>query len=338
MRAVVITRHGAPEVLQIRQMPDPSPKPGELRIRVQAAGVNFADVSARVGLYPDAPPPPCVVGYEVAGTVEALGEGTRGFELGEPVLAMTLFGGYGELVCTDARVALRRPEKMSVEEAAAFPVVSLTAYHMLCYMQRLHPTDRVLIHAAAGGVGVAAVQLCRQAGVEIFGTASASKHEMLRKLGVHHPIDYHTKDFAAEVRRLTNGEGVDVVLDAQGGSTLTKSFDLLRAGGRLVTFGFAQAVGGKKRSLLNVAKEYLRAPRFRWLELIKSNRAVIGVDMNHMSGRPEVMQQEFAAALELYRRGVLQPHVDRSFPVEEAAAAHHYLQDRKNFGKVVLTF
>jgi NADPH:quinone reductase-like Zn-dependent oxidoreductase len=338
MRAAVITEHGPPEVLQIRDWPDPAPKPGEVRIRVQAAGVNFADISARVGLYPDAPPPPCVVGYEVAGTIESLGAGVSGFSPGDPVLAMTMFGGYGSLVCADARAVAPRPEQMSVEEAAAFPVVYLTAYHMLCYMQRLHPTDRVLIHAAAGGVGVAAVQLCRHAGVEIYATASASKHEFLRGLGVQHTIDYRTEDFAEQIRKRTGGEGVDVVLDALGGKALAKSYGLLRPGGRLVTYGFSQAVKDKKRSLVSVAKEYLRMPRFRWMDLMNNNVAVIGVNMAHMVKRPDVIAQEFAAILELYGQGVLKPYVDKAFPVEQAAAAHHYIQDRKNIGKVVLTY
>jgi NADPH:quinone reductase-like Zn-dependent oxidoreductase len=338
MRAVVITEHGAPEVLQIREVPAPMPKPGDVRIRVEAAGVNFADISARVGLYPDAPPPPCVVGYEVAGTIEALGDGVTSFAVGDPVLAMTMFGGYGSLVCTDARAAVRRPESMSVAEAAAFPVVYLTAYHMLSYMQRLHPGDRVLIHAAAGGVGIAAVQLCKHAGVEIFATASASKHAFLQSLGVQHTIDYRTQDFAEEVRKLTGGDGVDVVLDALGGKALAKSYDLLRPAGRLVTYGFSAAVQDKRRSLVNAAMEYLRMPRFKWMDLMNNNVAVIGVNMAHMSKRPDVISQEFAAILEMYGQGVLKPHVDKTFPAERAAEAHHYIQDRKNVGKVVLTF
>lgn len=338
MRAVVITEHGAPEVLQVRDWPDPQPKPGEIRIRVEAAGVNFADISARVGLYPDAPPPPCVVGYEVAGTVESLGQGVSSFAVGDPVLAMTMFGGYGSLVCSDARAVARRPETMSVAEAAAFPVVYLTAYHMLHYMQRLHPQDRVLIHAAAGGVGIAAVQLCRHAGAEIYATASPSKHEFLKSIGVHHAIDYRSKDFAEEVLKLTGGEGVDVVLDALGGKALAKSYKILRPSGRLVTYGFSQSIQDKKRSLLNVAKEYMRMPRFRWMDLMNNNVGVIGVNMAHMAKRADIISHEFEAILDLYRQGVARPHVDKVFPAEQAAAAHHYIQDRKNVGKIVLTF
>lgn len=337
MRAVVITEHGAPEVLQVRDWPEPQPKQGEIRIRVEAAGVNFADISARVGLYPDAPSPPCVVGYEVAGTVESLGPGVNAFQIGEPVLAMTMFGGYGALVCSDARAVARRPETMSVAEAAAFPVVYLTAYHMLHYMQKLHPNDRVLIHAAAGGVGIAAVQMCLAAGVEIYATASPSKHEFLKGLGVHHTIDYRSQDFAEEVLKLTSGEGVDVVLDALGGKALAKSYRILRPAGRLVTYGFSQSVQDKKRSLLNVAKEYMRMPRFRWMDLMNNNVGVIGVNMAHMPKRPDVISHEFAAILDMYSRGIVKPHVDKVFPAEQAAAAHHYIQDRKNVGKIVLT-
>ena len=175
MRALTITRHGGPDVLAVREVPDPEPAAGEVRLRVRAAGLNFSDVMARKGLYPDAPPPPCVVGYEAAGEVDALGEGVDEPEIGSRVLALVRFGAQAERVCVPAKQVLPMPQGASFEDAAALPVVYLTAYHMLFRVAPLRPKRRVLIHMAAGGVGVAAIQLCRTvADVEIFGTASPS--------------------------------------------------------------------------------------------------------------------------------------------------------------------
>src|SRR5574337_450707 len=214
MRAVWIPRTGGPEVLEVRETPDPVPRPGEVRVRVRAAGLNFAEVMARQGLYPDAPRLPCVMGYEVAGVVDAVGEGVREPAAGTRVLALTRFGGHAEAVCVPAQAAFPMPEAMSFEEGAALPVNYVTAWHMLFRVAALRPGETVLVHIAAGGVGMAALQLCRTVpGVVTIGTASAGKHEAIRREGCHHPIDYRAADWEAEARRITGGKGVDVVLD-----------------------------------------------------------------------------------------------------------------------------
>ena len=240
MRAVWITRHAGPEALEVRETADPEPGPGQVRIRVRAAGLSFADVMSAQGLYPDAPKPPCVVGYEVAGVIDALGDGTQGRAAGERVLAMTHFGGHADVVCVPAEQVLPMPDAMSFEEAAAMPVNYLTAYHMLFRVAVVRPGERVLVHMAAGGVGTAVLQLCRTVDdLEVFGTASAAKHDVLKAEGCAHPIDYHATDYAAEVRRLTAGQGVDIVLDPLGGHDWRKGLKLLRPCGRLVAYGFA---------------------------------------------------------------------------------------------------
>ena len=189
MRAVVITRHGGPEVLEVQERPDPEVEPGEVRIAVKAAGINFADLMARAGVYPDAPPTPCVVGYEVAGEVEAVGEGVDGIEEGDRVMAGTRFGGYASLITAPADQVLPLPKKFSFQQGAAFPVNYGTAYAGLLTMGGLKSNERVLIHSAAGGVGISAIQVARAVGAEIFGTASASKHDAIREQGLHHAID-----------------------------------------------------------------------------------------------------------------------------------------------------
>ena len=197
MKAVVLTATGGPEVLQVKERAEPALGVGEVRIAVKAAGVNFADTLARVGLYPDAPKPPCVLGYEVAGEVEALGEGVSSHAVGDRVIAGTRFGGQAEVVVVPAAQVLPLPQRLSFEQGAAFPVNYGTAYAALIVMGGMRENDRVLIHAAGGGVGIAATQLARNRGAEIFGTASPAKHDAIRAQGVRYPIDYRGRDLSA---------------------------------------------------------------------------------------------------------------------------------------------
>jgi len=337
MRSLFITRFGGPGVLEVREVPTPSPKPGEVRVRVRAAGLNFSDVMARKGLYPDAPPPPCVMGYEAAGEIDALGEGVDGLEVGARVILLSRFGAQAEHVCVPAQQVLPMPEGASFEEAAAMPVVYLTAYHMLFRLAALRPKRKVLVHMAAGGVGVAAIQLCRTvADVEIFGTASASKHEFLRELGCDHPIDYRNLDYAAEVLRLTGGKGVDLVLDPLGGRDWKKGLRLLRPAGHLIAFGFANMSAGEKRSFLHMVRQALGVPLMTPLGLMDKNRTVSGVNVGHLWGEIEMLTEELEDLLALWRAGKIAPKVDAVVPFAEAARAHGRLEKRQNVGKVVL--
>src|SRR5262245_21059177 len=240
MRAVVQTGVGGPEVLQVQERPDPEAGPGEVRVAVKAAGVNFAETMARMGLYPDAPKPPCVLGYEVAGEVESVGEGVDSLKVGDRVMAGIRFGGHAELVAVPAEQVLSFPEGWSFEQATAVPVNYATAYAALITMGGLKEGERVLIHAAAGGVGPAAVQIAKSVGAEVFGTSSAAKHDAVKTQGAHHTIDYRTEDFEAEVRRITGGEGLDLIIDATGPTNFRKDYRLLRQGGRLVMYGASE--------------------------------------------------------------------------------------------------
>src|SRR5919109_4139337 len=260
MRAVVITRRGPPEVLEVRELPDPPVGAGEVRIAVKAAGINFADTLARIGLYPDAPSLPCVVGYEVAGVVESVGEGVNSHEVGDRVVGGTRFNGQAELVTVPATQVWPLPEDLSFEQGAAFPVNYATGYAALVVMGGLKQGERVLIHAAGGGVGISATQIARGVGAEIFGTASASKHDAIREQGVEHPIDYRNQDFAAEVMRITDGEGVDVIMDALGPTSFRKDYRILRPGGRLIMYGASEIQTGEKRDLLAAARTALKTP------------------------------------------------------------------------------
>ena len=337
MRAVFIARRGGPEVLEVREVPDPVPGPGQVRIAVRAAGLNFADVMARMGLYPDAPKLPAVVGYEVAGLVDAVGPGVTSPTPGDRVLALVRFGGQAEKVVLPAAHATPMPEGMTFEQGAALPVNYLTAYHALFRVGHLSRGQSVLVHMAAGGVGIAALQLCRTVpGVTVYGTSSAAKHGVIREEGCHHPIDYRTRDYEAEVRQLSGGRGVDLVLDALGGADWKKGYRLLRPGGMLVTFGFANLATGPRRSLLVAARQLLSVPRFSPIALMDDNRGVAGVNLGHLWGEPEMVLGELTAILDLFRDGKIHPRIDSTFRLEEAGRAHERLQGRGSVGKVLL--
>lgn len=335
MRQIWITKAGPPEVLQVREAPDPEPGEGEVRIRVRAAGINFADLMARVGLYPDAPKLPCVVGYEVSGVVDAIGKGVQRAAVGDRVFGMPKFGGYTDTLVVKEAQAFRMPAAMTFEEAAALPVVYLTAHHMMLFTGNLRPRSKVLIHSAAGGVGLAAIQLAKMRDCEIFGIASRSKHAFIQDLGCQHPIA-NEADYVAEVRALTGGRGVDLVLDPVGGKSWTEGYELLAPAGRLVAFGLSAASSGKKRSLIHALGQVMQVKKWSPMKLMDDNKQVQGVNMGHLFGEIAMLAEQFEALVAMYEAGTIKPHVDRTFKFSEAAVAHHYIHDRKAKGKVLL--
>jgi NADPH:quinone reductase-like Zn-dependent oxidoreductase len=336
MRQVWISRKGPPGVLEVREGPDPSAGPGQVRIRVRAAGINFADLMARVGLYPDAPEIPCVVGYEVSGTIDEVGEGVAGYHVGDRVMGMPMFGGYTDSLAIAIEQVFRIPEKMSFEEAAALPVVYLTAYNMMLFTGTLRPGSSVLVHSAAGGVGLAAIQIARTRGCTIFGTASPSKHDFLRSQGVAHPID-SAGDYAAAVRAVVGDRGLDLVLDPVGGKSWSVGYDLLGPCGRLVAFGLSSATSGTRRSLIHAAAQVLKIKKISPMKLMGDNKTVSGTNMAHLFHRLDLLGPQFEALLAMYEAGEIKPRVDRTFRFDEAPAAHQFIHDRKAIGKVLLT-
>ncbi len=341
MKAVVLTGTGGYDVLRVEERPDPSVGPGEVRIAVKAAGINFADTMARVGLYPDAPKPPCVLGYEVAGEIESVGEGVSEHAIGDRVVAGTRFGGQAELVTVPADQALPLPAELSFEQGAAFPVNYGTAYAALIMMGSLREGNRVLIHAAGGGVGISATQIARNAGAEIFGTASASKHDAIRAQGVDHPIDYRSLDFEQEVMRLTDGEGVDLVIDALGPTSFRKDYRLLRAGGRLVMYGLSENSKEGKRSIPLTLKSLAAMPGatmpwWKSLMVMNENKGVFGLNMLKWWDSEGNLDRVVEPLMSDLEAGRLQPVVAEAFPFERAGDAHKFIAERRNVGKVVL--
>jgi NADPH:quinone reductase-like Zn-dependent oxidoreductase len=344
MRQVWITRAGPPEVLQVREASDPEPGRGEVRIRVKAAGINFADLMARVGLYPDAPKIPCVVGYEASGTIDAVGpgvepatddDGGEPLRVGDRVFGMPRFGGYTDTLVVRAEQVFRMPQGMTFEEAAALPVVYLTAHHMMLFTGNMRPGSSVLIHSAAGGVGLAAIQIARTRGCTIFGTASPGKHAFLREQGVQHPID-SGGDYAAAVRAVVGDKGLDLVLDPVGGKSWSVGYDLLGPGGRLVAFGLSAAAAGTTRNLFHALGQIIRIKSYDPRKLMDHNKTVSGCNMGHLFGRLDLLRPQFASLLAMYGRREIAPRVDRTFRFDDAPSAHHFLHERKAIGKVLL--
>ena len=330
MKAVVITKHGGPGVLEVQERPDPPLAAGQVRIEVAAAGINFADVMARMGLYQDAPKTPCVVGYEVAGTVLELGEGVQGIEHGQRVLAGTQFGGYASQVVVPAADVVPLPAELSFEQGAAIPVNYATAWAGLIGYGSLQAGERVLVHSAGGGVGIAATQLAKRVGAEVYGTASASKHERILELGVDRALDYNQPGWERGIGQF------DVILDAVGGKSFRTSYSLLRPGGRLVAFGASSVVSGERKNVVTALKAVARMPRFNLIKQMGESKAVIGLNMLTLWKDRGSLEPWIEPLIELMADGTVKPVVGGEFSFEEAGAAQTMIVERRNLGKVVL--
>jgi NADPH:quinone reductase-like Zn-dependent oxidoreductase len=330
VRVVVITKHGAPDVMQVQERPDPVAGPGQVRIEVAAAGVNFADIMARIGLYPDAPKPPCLIGYEVAGTIVELGPGVEGLTHGQRVMAGSRFNGYASQVVVSAKDVVELPQDWTFEQGAAFPVNYATAWAGLIDFGGLRRGGRVLIHAAGGGVGIAATQIAKHTGAEIYGTASPSKHEAIRAQGVDHPLDYTVGGWERDL------PGFDVVMDAIGGPSFRTSYNLLRPGGRLVAFGASAVVSGEKRNVVTALRAALRMPRFNMIKQMSESRSVIGLNMLTLWDDRKTIEPWITPLDEMLQAGALHPVVAEAFEFERADEAHRMIVERRNVGKVVL--
>jgi NADPH:quinone reductase-like Zn-dependent oxidoreductase len=287
-------------------------------------------VMARMGLYADAPKTPCVVGYEVAGTVLELGEGVIGLSPGQRVLAGTQFGGYASEVVADAHDVLALPDGLSFEQGAAIPVNYGTAWAALLGYGSLRAGERVLIHSAGGGVGIAATQIAKRTGAEVYGTASPGKHARIAELGVDHALDYTQSGWERGLPRF------DVILDAVGGKSFRTGYDLLRPGGRLVAFGASAVVSGQRRNLVTALRTVIRMPRFNMIKQMSESKAVIGLNMLTLWKDRGTLQPWIGPLQEMLDDGTVKPVVAGDFSFEDAGAAQTMITERRNVGKVVL--
>ncbi|MFI5005166.1 MAG: medium chain dehydrogenase/reductase family protein [Solirubrobacterales bacterium] len=331
MRVVEISKHGGPDVLKVRERPDPPLGKGEVRIEVAAAGINFADVMARMGVYPDAPKPPCVVGYEVGGTILELGEGVEHLNHGQRVFAGTKFGGYASQVVVPESDVVALPDGLTFEQGAAIPVNYATAWAGLIGYGNLQPGERVLIHSAGGGVGIAATQIAKRYGAEVYGTASPSKHARIAEVGVDYPLDYTKSGWEQGLPKF------DIIMDAIAGKSFRRSYNLLRPGGRLVAFGASAVVAGEKRNPVSALRTVLRMPRFNMIKQMSESKAVIGLNMLSLWKDRQTLSPWIEPLRELMADGTIEPVVAGAFSFEEAGEAQRMITERRNIGKVVLT-
>jgi synaptic vesicle membrane protein VAT-1 len=340
MRAIVIPRHGPPEVFEEQELEDRRLTPQDVRIRVEAAGVNFADLMGRVGLYPDAPALPYAPGYEVSGVVEDVGERV-GPELkpGTRVVAVTRFWGYAERVRMASYAVAPIPASISFATAAAMPVNYLTAYLALVRVGNAKSGERVLIHGGAGGVGLAALDLAKPIGLEIFATAgSDEKCRLLEARGVKKAVNYRTQDYEAVLREATRGRGMDLILDPLGPESFEKGMRLLAPLGRIVCFGFSSLVTGRKRNLWHAVTQVLGKHKVNPITLMNGNHGVFGLNLAHLFEERELLAWGLRELVGRAERGEITPTIAATFPLTAAgaAAAHGMLHDRGNVGKVIL--
>lgn len=338
MRQIWITRSGPPEVLVEREAPEPLPRIGEVRIRVEAVGLNFADVRARMGLLRGVPELPFVPGAEIAGIVDMVGQGVPPQEIaeGEAVLAATRFGGYSDVICVPWRQVFRRLDWMNPQDAASLPVNYVLAYVLLVIMGSARKGDSVLIHRAAGPTGLAALDICRIIGCQTFGTAGPEKHDLLVERGLDHPIDHYHYDYAAEIRRIRGGHGVHLILDPFGGTYARLNYKLLMPTGRVLHYGYGDTVPRSARGLWDTVRQRVAAPIYSLEHLRTDSKGVLGVDLAQLWSEGDLLRGAMSQIITWYDEALFRPRIDRTFSFREVAAAHRYVQERKNIGKVLL--
>ena len=337
MRKIVYPRAGGVETIQIVEEDDPVPQSDQVCVRIHRAGINFAELMMRQGLYGSSPDFPFTPGYEASGIVIGVGDQVVTLKEGDRVLAMTGFGGYSEKVCLDARRVIPIPDSVSFDQAAAIPVTYGTAFHMLVHLGRISKGDSVLIHHAAGGVGTAVAQICQSFGASlVVGTASTPKRGFVESMGMRF-VDREGEDFEEVCKDLTDGKGVHHAIDPVGGRHLLRSYKSLRKGGKLYYFGASAAVKGEKRSRLSELRMWWGMPRFDPLKLMTSNKAVFGVHMGLLEDEA-VFKGHLASLSEMLEEGEIDPVIDSVWRFEKVAEAQMHMHDRKNRGKVLLDF
>ena len=337
MKAIYLVKTGdASQAFEIREVEKPALREGQVLIKVDCFGLNYADVLARLGMYRDAPKIPCILGYDVAGTVEDVANDVRQFRPGDRVTAMTRFGGYAQYAVTDARAVVKIPETMGADAATALTTQYCTAYYCAAECMTLYAGDKVLIHSAAGGVGTALVQVARHRGCEIFGTTgSAAKTDMLEKAGVQHVINTSEEKFDEAVMSITKGRGVDAIFDAVGADYVKRGIKILSPGGKIVCYGASKMTEAK-----NIFGTIARGIGFGFYhpaQFILSSKSLIGVNMLKISdSRPEVLQRCLQQVVQLAAQKVFEPLVAKTFDSKEIVEAHRFLESRKSAGKIAV--
>ncbi|HWP81602.1 MAG TPA: zinc-binding dehydrogenase [Bacteroidota bacterium] len=338
MRAFVVSRFGPPEVLKLVERPSPAPSAGHVAVNVKAIGLNFADVLARLGVYPSIPDPPFVPGLELAGIVESVGANVKNVRRGDRVVGFTRQGAYAERVLLPSDNLMKMPKNMSFIEAASLGVTYFTAYHGLITLANARRGERILVHAGAGGVGTAVIQLAKYLRLKVHATVGANhKIEVARKQGADQVVNYREEDFAEAVREHTKGYGVDIVMDSVGGKIFKPGWRLLAPMGRYILFGFAAVTGKRRVNKIRAIREFASTPLLFPPSLISKNVGFFGFNLYFLFHKQEYFRHVGDKLMKLYQRKVITPVIGATFPFEKAVEAHAYLQSRLSIGKVVLT-
>jgi NADPH:quinone reductase-like Zn-dependent oxidoreductase len=335
MQAIVLVKAGlADKAFEFREMPKPVIADEEVLIKVEYSGLNFADTLARKGLYRDAPPMPCVLGYDVSGIIDSVGNKITHLKKGDRVTAFTRFGGYAEYVSTKSTGAVKIPDTLDGAAATALATQYVTAHYCCFEAINLHEGDKVLIHAAAGGVGTAQVQFALYKKCIVFGTAgSDEKVEMLKKAGVQHPINYRKQNYIDVIKQVD--KGVDVVFDSLGGKYVKEGINLLNAGGKIVCIGAAEM--SDKTNVFSKAKTGLAFGIYHPAQFIIPSKSFIGVNMLRIADeKPEILQHCLEETVKLYLQGVCKPFAGNVFPAKDIAKAHQMIENRRSVGKVAI--
>ena len=338
MKSVILAKYGAPEVLKVKELDNIQPKDSEVRVKVHYAGINFAEIMARMKLYPGGPKPGSVLGGEVSGVIDQIGKDVQGLSIGEKIMGLSLNGSYSSQVCIDADSIISLPDNFKLDEAAAFPVAYITAYMMMFDLGNLQDGDTFLIHGAGGGVGTAAVQLAKTKNIKIIGTSSSWKHDKLIKMGVDKCIDYTTENTEKEIMDFTNGKGVDLAIDPIGAKNWKLSYRVLAKMGKLIIYGDQNLVKGDKLKPIVAMKEMYSMPKYRPMDLMANNKAVMGYHLGRFKGHEWKIKRSIDNLVKLVNDNDLHPVIDSKFSFRDAPKAHRHIQNRKNFGKVLLDF
>lgn len=337
MKAIQLIKFGTAggDAFRIAKVGEPKPGPSEVKIAVDAFGLNFADVMARKGIYNDCPELPAILGYESVGRIEELGANVSSVQIGDRVVAFTRFGSYAEKVVTPELAVVKIPDNMSNGEAVALATQYCTAWFAGFEAINVYPGEHVLIHAAAGGVGTALVQLLKWKGAVIYGTASSTeKMKYLESIGVDFPINYSKVDFVDEIKKLRGKQRIDVIFDPIGGSTFKKSLKILAYGGRIVPFG---ASSREKKGFLSLLKVAFGFGFHSPVANIMKSQIWAGVNMLRIADeKPKLMNFCINQVVELYKKDVCKPHVGGVFKATEIGKAHDFLESRKSMGKLVV--
>ena len=336
MNTILISRTGGPDVLQIKTTPMPNPGEGEVLIEVKAAGVNFADILTRKGLYPDAPKLPLVPGYEVAGIIRSVGTEVDNNLIGKQVMSFTCFGGYSEYVAVSANQVFIMPHGLGFEDAVTLPVAYCTAYLLVIIMGSLQPDETILIHNAGSGVGLAAMEIAKKTGTFIIGTSNAGKHQKLKEMGFDLLIDYRNERWEKVINKYSGYRNIDLIIDPLGGKNWRKSYRMLGPTGRLGIYGISSVCGKKTGSFLNLLRAVLEMPVYHPLSFLDQNKGVFGVNMAHLWDHPAKIRNWMNHIIDGLQAGWIRPHLDRVFKFSEASQAHSYIESRQNIGKVIL--